>query len=73
MSENLKKKLTSRKLWMAVANLMIAIVIFFTANPDTAERIGAIILMIADVLAYCIGEGLADANTIIYMEERGKE
>lgn len=60
MSENLKRKLTSRKLWMALVAFIsgIATVIW---GEHTAQIIGGLVLQFASVVAYIVGEGLIDA------------
>lgn len=53
------QKLTSRKLWMAVA-LFISGVMTATGHEETAETVAGLIMQGAAVLAYIIGEGLVD-------------
>ena len=55
-----KRKLTSRKFWMAVVGLVTGLVIAFGGNEQTAETISGVIMSAASVVAYIIGEGLAD-------------
>ena len=57
-----KRKLTSRKWWIAVATFVVAAMVLFGAGSDTAERVGALILLAADVVGYTLAEGLADAG-----------
>lgn len=69
-----KRKLTSRKLWMAIALFVSGI---FTAigKKDTGVIIAGLIMQGAAVIAYIIGEGLTDAahagegEEYIYEEE----
>jgi hypothetical protein len=56
-----KKKLTSRKLWMAVASFASMLIVAFGVAEETATQVSAIIMAGASVLGYIIGEGLADA------------
>ena len=56
-----KKKLTSRKFWMALCNLVGMLVMAFGYSDATAERITALVLAAGTVIAYIIGEGLVDA------------
>lgn len=56
-----KKKLTSRKWWMAVAAFVVGCMALFNTDAETAERVGAIILLAADVCGYTLAEGLADS------------
>ena len=57
---NWKRKLTSRKLWMAIAGF-IAGIIAATGHEDKAVVISGLIMQGAAVVAYIIGEGLADS------------
>ena len=59
------RKLTSRKWWIAVAAFVVAVVVMFGESAETAERIGAIILLAADVVGYTLAEGLADMSGAI--------
>ena len=54
-------KLTSRKFWLAVCGLVSGLLMAFRADEKTVENVTGIIMAGASVLAYCIGEGLADA------------
>ena len=56
-----KRKLTSRKLWVTVAIFVADIIIAFGGAESTAEKVTAIIMAGAAVVAYIIGEGLTDA------------
>lgn len=56
-----KKKLTSRKFWIAVAGFIVSIIALFAGSPELADRIAALILATGSVVGYIIGEGLADA------------
>ena len=58
---NWKKKLTSRKFWAAVAGFVGPLLIAFGASEDVATEVTALIMSGAAVIAYIIGEGLADA------------
>lgn len=57
-----KRKLTSRKLWMAIAGF-VAGVITATGDKETAIVVSGLIMQGASVVAYIIGEGLADSST----------
>lgn len=58
------RKLTSRKLWLAVANFVSMLIIAFGYSEDKATQISAIIIAGAGVIAYIIGEGLVDSGTV---------
>ena len=57
-----KRKLTSRKFWMAIATFVTMLIIYFTGDAENAEKVSALIMAGATVIAYVIGEGLADAG-----------
>lgn len=59
-----KRKLTSRKLWLAVAGLVSGIVIAFNGSAEVAETVSGCIMSAASVVAYIVGEGLIDAASI---------
>lgn len=56
------RKLTSRKFWAAVASFVSMIMIAIGASEAQATQVVALIMAGASVIAYIIGEGLADAN-----------
>ena len=57
-----RRKLTSRKLWVAVAGFVTGLMIYMGHTEAEASQVAALILSGASVLAYCIGEGLADGG-----------
>lgn len=59
--ENIIRKLTSRKFWVAVAGFVSGLIVAFDGDAETAETISALILQGAAVLGYLIAEGLADS------------
>lgn len=59
-----KKKLTSRKLWTAVASFVALIVIAFGFPQATATQVTALIMAGATVIGYIVGEGLVDAAAV---------
>ncbi len=63
-----KRKLTSRKLWAAVAGFVSGLLIYLGHSESEAAQVAALILQAASVLAYCIGEGLADSAAGSYPE-----
>ena len=56
-----KRKLTSRKFWAAIASFVAMMVTAFGGEESTATQVTALIMAGAAVVAYIIGEGLADA------------
>lgn len=68
MNIDWKRKLTSRKFWIAIVGLVSGLLMAFKVDGDTVKTISGVIMSAASVIAYTIGEGLADAanaNTII--------
>lgn len=59
-----KRKLSSRKLWMAVAAFVAAIYIFITHDEQTAVQITSIIMAGGTVVAYIVAEGWTDVQHI---------
>jgi hypothetical protein len=57
-----KRKLTSRKFWMAIAGFVSMLIAFFGGSDELAAQITSLILAGATVVAYIIAEGLVDAN-----------
>lgn len=58
---NWQKKLTSRKFWVAVVEFVTMLVVALGQTEEVATKIAALIMAGAGVVAYIIGEGLADA------------
>lgn len=56
-----RTKLTSRKLWMAIAGLVSGLILAFGGEETTAETVSGVILQAASVLGYLLAEGLADS------------
>lgn len=57
-----RRKMCSRKLWVSVASFVSGLVLMYGGSEEKAQDIGGAIIAGAAVLAYCIGEGLADAE-----------
>ncbi len=58
------RKLTSRKLWTAVASFVSMMIVATGGAENTATQVTALIMAGASVVAYIIGEGLTDAAGI---------
>ena len=59
---NWKQKLSSRKLWAAVAAFAVAVCALFGIDELTVERITALIGAVGVMIAYIIGESCVDAS-----------
>lgn len=57
-----KRKLTSRKFWLAVVTLVTGILTAFKVDANTVETVSGMIMSAAAAIAYIIAEGLVDAE-----------
>lgn len=57
-----KRKLTSRKFWIALVSFITAILVAFNVPDGSIEQITSIIMSFASLIAYILAEGLVDAN-----------
>ncbi|MFI8715712.1 hypothetical protein [Brevibacillus brevis] len=64
MSEEFKRKLSSRKLWMAVAAFITSVLVLFGMEGDTITKVTAMITALGSVVAYMVAEGFVDAERI---------
>lgn len=64
MSVDWKRKLTSRKFWVAIVGLVTGLLLANKVDAETVEKVSGIIMSFASVVAYIIGEGLIDAASI---------
>ena len=60
--DDIIRKLTSRKFWLAVAAFVTEMIVAFHGEAETTETISACIMAGAAVIAYIVGEGLADSK-----------
>lgn len=61
MKINWKQKLTSRKFWAAIVGFITPILLAFGVAESIATQVTAIIMAGGAIVAYIIGEGMADA------------
>ena len=59
-----KRKLTSRKLWMAIASFISMLIIALGGTESESAQVAALIMAGATVIGYIIGEGLADSGAV---------
>ncbi|MBY0088410.1 hypothetical protein [Brevibacillus brevis] len=64
MSEEFKRKLSSRKLWMAVAAFITSVLVLFGMDGDTITKVTAMITALGSVVAYMVAEGFVDSERI---------
>ena len=60
--EDIIRKLTSRKFWLAVAAFVTELIIAFKGDAELAETLSGMIMAGATVIAYIVGEGLVDSE-----------
>lgn len=73
--KDIVRKLTSRKLWMAIAGFVAGLIVAFGKSEATAETVSGLIMSGASVIGYLLAEGLADsanAEVIVTEEEQNK-
>ena len=68
-----KRKLTSRKFWTAIASFVSMLIVAMGGAETVATQVTALIMAGASVIAYIIGEGLADAGNAGADDESGGE
>ena len=62
--ETIIRKLTSRKLWIAIAAFISGLILAFGGGEDVASTVSGVILQGAAVLGYLLAEGLTDAASV---------
>lgn len=67
------RKLTSRKLWVAVTEFVTMLIVALGGAEEQATQIAALIMAGAGMIAYVIGEGLADAANAGLLDEDGED
>lgn len=60
--EDLIRKFTSRKFWMAVIGFITALLVAFKVDNLTIEQVTSVVSALGVLVAYIIGEGIADGN-----------
>ena len=61
--EDLLRKLGSRKFWACITAVVVSLVAFTKATPETAERVVALIGAIGGLCVYMLSEGIADSKS----------
>ena len=59
------RKLTSRKFWIAVAGFVTSLILAFNGNAETAQIVTGCIMAGATVIGYLFAEGLTDMTRSI--------
>ena len=60
--DDIIRKLTSRKFWLAVVALVTGLLAAFNVDSGTIEKVSGIIMAAASVVAYIVAEGMVDAG-----------
>ncbi len=76
--EDIKRKLTSRKLWAAVGSFVSLLIVAVGGTEESAAQVTALIMAGATVIAYIIGEGMIDkenvgSNVTVTVDKTGQE
>lgn len=58
-----KRKLTSRKFWVALVGFITALLVAFQVDNGTIEQIISIVMAFATLITYILAEGFVDGNT----------
>ena len=61
---NWKRKLSSRKFWMAVIGFITSILITFKFADADVEKVKGMIMSGASLIAYILSEGFVDAKSV---------
>lgn len=64
MKQELIKKLSSRKFWMALSALVCAICVLFGVDELTVEKLAATVSALGVLAAYILTEGYIDSKRI---------
>ena len=55
-----KRKLSSRKFWALIAGFVTGLIVYIQSPEKSPEALGGLIMILGSIVAYIIGEGLAD-------------
>lgn len=62
--EVLKQKLSSRKLWAAVAGMVMGLSMVFGLDEGTISTVSGAVVSVASVIVYIVTEGRVDAAAV---------
>ena len=63
MKNDIFRKLTARKFWAAIAEFVVALLIFLKKDASYAQEIGALIMLAVTPWVYIFAEGWADTSS----------
>mgnify|MGYP000885552687 CR=1 FL=1 len=58
-----KRKLVSRKFWVAVSGFVVGVITLFHPGSNTSQVAG-VIMALGSVIAYLVGEGMVDSAAV---------
>ena len=61
---NLKKKLSSRKLWAMVAGIVTGLAMVFGLDENTINTVAGAVVSVMSVITYIVTEGKIDAAAV---------
>lgn len=59
-----KRKLSSRKLWAAIAGIVAGLAMVFGLDENTISTVAGAVVSVASVVAYIMAEGKVDAESV---------
>lgn len=59
-----KRKLSSRKLWAALAGIVTGLAMAFGLDEQTVSTVAGAVVSVASVVAYIMAEGKVDAESV---------
>lgn len=60
MNNDIKRKLTSRKFWVALVGFITALLVAFNVDNGSIEQVASIVMSFGTLIAYIFAEGFAD-------------
>lgn len=70
---NLTQKLTSRKLWAALAGLVMGLAMVFGLDENTITTVSGAVVAVVSVISYIVTEGHIDAAAVRKAAEKVQE
>ena len=67
--ETLKRKLSSRKLWAAVAGIVTGLAMVFGLDEHVVTSVAGAVVSLASVVTYIVAEGKVDAAAVKHAVE----
>lgn len=61
--EDILRKLGSRKFWACITTVVVSLIAFTKATPETTERVVALVGAIGGLCVYMLSEGMADSKS----------